>query len=115
MATSLLKAGGPRCLRAVDGSGAATSAHVLRQPERDDRKGDEDDQADDVGAHERQHAFEDGGEAHVLDDALDDEYVHSDRRVDEAELDRNDDDDAEPDRIEAERGNDRKDDGHGEN
>ena len=37
---------------------------------------------------------------HLLHDALDYEHVHADRRVDQAELDRHDDDDAEPDRIE---------------
>src|ERR1035441_4356147 len=80
---------------------APVSAHALRQPERDDRKGDEDDEAHDVGRHERQDALEDRREADVLDDALDDEDVHAHGRVDEAELDRHDDDDAEPDRIEA--------------
>ena len=34
---------------------------------------------------------------------LDDEHVHPDRRVDQAQFDRHDDDDAEPDRIETER------------
>ena len=57
-------------------------------------------------------ALEDGGEAHVLDRGLDDEDVHADRRMDQAEFDRHDDDDPEPDRIEAERRHDRKDDRH---
>src|SRR6185369_16955535 len=53
-------------------------------------------------------------ERHVLHHALDHEHIHADRRMDQAELDRHHDDDAEPNRIEAEMDNDREDDRHGE-
>src|SRR5215813_15075007 len=77
-------------------------SHVGRQPKRKYRKRNENDESDQVGDDERQHAIENGRDLHVLDHALDDEDVHADRRMDEAELDRHDDDDAEPDRIETE-------------
>src|SRR5450432_2617546 len=54
-----------------ESTSARRSAHVLRQPERDHGERDQDDQPHDVGGDERQHALEDGREAHVLDDALD--------------------------------------------
>jgi hypothetical protein len=47
--------------------------------------------------------LKDRRETHVLDHALDHEHVHADRRMDQPEFDRHHDDDAEPDRIEAER------------
>src|SRR5690349_13517508 len=78
----------------------ARPLHPARQERRQRGKPDQDDQPQEVGRDEGDDAEEDGGEADVLDDALDDEDVHADRRVDEAELDRHDDDDAEPDRIE---------------
>src|SRR4051812_47960622 len=82
------------------------------QPERDNRQGDEDHQPDQVGHDEGNHAPENGGETHVFNDAFDDEHIHADRRMDQAELDRHDDDDAEPDRVEAELGDHGKDDRH---
>src|SRR5882672_12478760 len=88
--------------------------HARWEPKRDDREGDEDHQPDEVGDDERQHAGEDGGEVDLRDHALDDEYHHPDRRMDEPELDRHHDDDAEPDRIEAELLDDGKDDWHRE-
>src|SRR5882724_8851197 len=84
------------------------------QPQRDDRKGDQDHQPDQVGGDERQYALENGGERYVLHDALDDEHVHADRRMDQPEFDGHHDDDAEPDRVEAKRGDDREDDRHGQ-
>src|SRR3954466_1222643 len=76
--------------------------HPRRQPCRQQREGDQDHQAHEVCRHERDHALEDGGEGDVLHHALDDEDVHAHRRMDQAELDRHDDDDAEPDRVETE-------------
>ena len=73
-----------------------------------DRKRDQDDQPQDVGDDERHHAIEDGRYLRVLDHAFYHEDVHADRRVDEPELDRHHDDDAEPDRVEAELLDDRK-------
>src|SRR5665647_251282 len=86
--------------------------HALRQPGRQQRKRDQYHQPHQVGRHERDHALEDGGKGHVLDHALDDEDVHTDRRMDQAEFHRHHDDDAEPDRVEAEMGNHREDDRH---
>src|SRR5665647_3722075 len=84
------------------------------QPERQDREGDQDHQPDQVGDDERDHALEDRGETHVLHHALDDKHVHADRRMDQPEFHRHHDDDAEPDRVEAEMDNDREDDRHGQ-
>src|SRR5713226_7075958 len=89
--------------------------HALWQPGRQQRKQDQDHQPDEVGRHERDHAPENRGKRHVLDDALDHEDVHPDRWMDQAEFHRHHDDDAEPDRIEAEMGDHRKDDRHGQN
>ena len=50
----------------------------------------------------------------VLHHALDDEHVHADGRMDQPELHRHDDDDAEPDRVEAQMHDDREDDGDGQ-
>src|SRR5438270_11588981 len=86
--------------------------HLARQPERDHREYDQDDQPDYIGHDKGQHAFEDRRKAHVFDDAFYDEDVHADRRVNESEFDCHDDDDAEPDRIEAEFGDHGKDDRH---
>ena len=47
-----------------------------------------------------------------LHHAFDDKHVHPDRRMDQPEFHRHHDDDAEPDRIEAEVGDDREDDRH---
>src|SRR5665647_2473432 len=71
------------------------SAHPARQIEGDDRKADQDREADEVGNHERNYAQEYGRETHVLHHALDDKDVHADRRMDQPEFDRHDDDDAE--------------------
>ena len=60
------------------------------------------------------HAREDRRETDVLHHALDHEHVHPDRRMNEPEFDRHDDDDAEPDRIEAELRDHREDDRHGQ-
>ena len=46
--------------------------------------------------------------------ALDDEHIHAHRRVNQAQLDGHDDDDAEPNRIKAELHDDGEDDGHGQ-
>src|SRR6185312_6970505 len=89
--------------------------HMRGQPEGDDGKGDQDDEPDDIGDDERHHALENRDKTHVLDHALDDENIHADRRMDEPELHRHDDDDAEPDRVEAEMRDDRENNGHGEN
>src|SRR5665213_2173822 len=83
------------------------------QPQRYDREGDQDHQPDQVGEDEGDYALENRGETHVLHHALDDKDVHADRRMDEAEFDAHDDDDAKPDRIEAEMGHHRENDGHG--
>src|SRR5437762_9061912 len=93
---------------------SALSGHTLRQPQRQDRKCDQDHQPDQVRRHERDHAQEDGRERHVLHHALDHEHIHADRRMNQAKLDRHHDDHAEPDRIEAEMGDDGEDDRHGE-
>src|SRR5262245_7164127 len=78
------------------------ASHFRGQIERDDGKRNQNNQPQDIGDDERQHTVEDGRYLHVLHDALDHEDVHADRRMDEAELDRHDDDDAEPDGIESE-------------
>src|ERR1043165_1910940 len=77
-------------------------SHPRRQEQRDDREYDQNYEPQDVSEDERHHAIEDGGDPGIIDHALDDEDVHADRRVDQAELDRHHDDDAEPDRVEAE-------------
>src|SRR5262249_46524897 len=84
------------------------------QPQSEDREGDQDHQPNQVGNDEGDHALEDGGKTHVFYHAFDDKDVHAHRRMDQPEFDGHDDDDAEPDRVEAEMGNDRKDDGHGQ-
>src|SRR5450759_5185655 len=61
----------------VSGAGTLVSHHALRQPGRQQRKGDQDHQPDQVGRHERDHALEDRGKGHVLDHTLDDKDVHS--------------------------------------
>src|SRR6202166_3074263 len=83
--------------------------HALRQPGREQRKGDQDQQPDEVGRHERNNALEDGGKGHVVDHAFYHKYVHADRRVDQAQFHRHHDDDPEPDRVEAEMGDHGKD------
>src|SRR5579875_689213 len=88
--------------------------HLRGQPKGDHGEGDENDQPDEIGQDERHHALENGRETHVLHDALDHEDVHAHRWMDEAQFDRHDDDDAEPDRVEAEVGDDREDDRHGQ-
>src|SRR4029079_11063278 len=90
------------------------SSHLRRQPQGDDGKGDQDDQPQNIRDDERQHAIKNGRDLHVLDHAFYDEDVHADGRVDQPELHRHDDDDAEPDRVEAQLLDDRKDDGDGE-
>src|SRR5512144_2764201 len=72
-------------------------SHFRGQVECNDRKSDENDEAEDIGDDERQYAVEDGRNLHVLDYAFYYEDVHADRRMDEAELDRHDNDDPEPD------------------
>src|SRR5690349_8320908 len=84
------------------------------QPDGDDREDDQDDQPQDVRGDEGQHALEDRRERDVLDHALDHEHVHPDRWMDQAKLDGHDDDDAEPDRVEAEMGHHGEDDRHGQ-
>src|SRR4051812_8546539 len=74
--------------------------HMRGQPGGQDREADEDHEPDQVGDDERNNTAENGRESDVLHHALDDEDDHADRRVNEAKLDRHDDDDAEPDRIE---------------
>src|SRR5947209_3316892 len=102
----------------VSSTGAITNPlmrhHARRQPGGEQREGDQDHQPHQVGRHEGDHAAEDGREGDVLHHALDDKDVHADRWMDQAELDRHDDDDAEPDRIEAEMHDDGEDDWHGE-
>src|SRR6185437_13808275 len=93
-------------------SGPAVASQMAGQPESYDGEDDEDDQTQDVGHDERQYALENRRKRDVVHHALDDEHVHADRRMDQAELDRHDDDDAEPHRIEAELGDDREDDRH---
>src|SRR5689334_22599916 len=95
-------------------AGFSVRHHTRRQPGGEQRERDQDHQADQVGRHKGNHAAEDGGERDVLHHALDDKDVHADRRMDEAELDRHHDDDAEPDRIEAEMHDDGEDDRHRE-
>ena len=73
-------------------------------------KRDENRQSDDIGDDERDDAIEDRGEVHVLHHGLDDEHVHPDRRMDQPKFHRHHDDHAEPHGIEAQRGDDRKDD-----
>src|SRR4249920_3598297 len=76
--------------------------HAGGQPQSKDRECDQNHQANQVGNDKRNHALEDGRETHVFHHAFYHEHVHSDRRVDEAELDGHDDDHAEPNRIKAE-------------
>src|ERR1700709_2476521 len=87
---------------------------MRRQPEREDRGHDQDDEADQVGDDERDHAAKDRGKVDVGHHAFYHEHDHADRRMDQPEFDRHDDDDAEPDRIEAQFLDDRKDDRHGQ-
>ena len=89
-------------------------SHVRGQVEREYRERDQNDQPDEIGDDERQHAEKYRREAHVLHHALDDEYVHADRRMDEPELHRHHDDDPEPDRVEAELHDHREDDRDGQ-
>src|SRR5215469_5679341 len=63
---------------------------------------DEQDETHQVGEDERYDPIEDRRDLDVLDHTLDHEHVHTDRRMNEAELDRHYDDDAKPDRIEPE-------------
>src|SRR3974390_1113436 len=93
--------GGPISLRP---NYIRSTLHMRGQPKRDDRETDQDQEPNQVGDDERQHAFENSGEAHVLHDALDDEHDHPDGRVDEPEFHRHHDDDPEPDRGEPEMG-----------
>src|ERR1700761_5152861 len=80
--------------------------HVRWQPERQRWKRNQDDQTNQVGEDERQPASENRREADGLYHPLDHEHVHADRRMNEPKFDRHDDDDAEPDRIEAQLGYD---------
>src|SRR6476469_4769580 len=82
------------------------------QPQGDDREDYEDRQSNQIGDDKRQHAFEDRGEIDVLNDAFYHKNDHADRRMDEAKFHSHHDDDAEPDRVEAEVCDDREDDGH---
>src|SRR5262249_24097277 len=91
-----------------------SKSHFRGQLERDDGKRNQDDQAQDIGDDERQHAVEDGRNLHVLHHAFYHEDVHADRRVNEAELDRHHDDHPEPDRVESELFDDGKDDRDGD-
>src|SRR5262245_49169874 len=86
--------------------------HARRQPGGEQRKGDQDHEAQEVREHEGDDAAEDGGEGDVLYHALDDKDVHADGRMNQAELDRHHDDDPEPDRVEAEMHDDGEDDRH---
>jgi hypothetical protein len=72
---------------------------MRRQPERENRKRDQDHQPDQIGDDKRQHAAEDRRETDLLHHAFDHEHVHADRRMDQPKLNGHDDDDAEPDRI----------------
>src|SRR3954453_7903658 len=98
-----------------DGLLLLTSAsHLRRQVERDDRKGNQNDEAEDIGDDEREYAVEDGRNLHILDHAFYHEDVHADWRMDEAELHRHHDDDTEPDWIEPKLFDHGKDDRDGE-
>src|SRR5262245_26640242 len=93
---------------------ARISLHLRGQPQRQDRKGDEDNQPDKIGQDERNDAPEYRRKGDVLDDAFYHEHVHPDRRMDQTELDGHHDDNAEPDRVEAQMRDDRKDDRDGQ-
>src|SRR5205085_11627379 len=86
------------------------SSHHAWQPQRKPRKRHQNGQAQDVGPHERQHPAEDGRRAELGDERSQDEHVHADGGADEADLDHAHDDDAEPDRIEAQVHDDREED-----
>src|SRR5262249_2843126 len=86
------------------------NSHARREPQRDDRKGYQNDQPNEVGHDERQDAGEDRREVYVLDHAFYDEHDHSHGRMDQPQLHRHHDDDAEPDRVETEFLDHRKDD-----
>src|SRR5512135_2387540 len=105
---------GPHRRQAAAVDGPRGSAHTPRQVDGNDREADQDGEAQQIGDDERYDTLEDRCEAHILHDALDHEYVHADRRVDQPQLDGHDDDHAEPDRIEAERRDHREDDRHGQ-
>src|ERR1700674_496508 len=81
---------------------------MRRQIERQHRKRDQDYEPNEIGDDKRHHAEEYRGETDVLHHAFDDEHVHADRGVNKPKLDRHDDDDAEPDRIEAKLGDHRE-------
>src|SRR5215467_3109892 len=66
---------------------ARISLHLRGQPQRQDRKGDEDNQPDKIGQDERNDAPEYRRKGDVLDDAFYHEHVHPDRRMDQTELD----------------------------
>src|SRR5271169_7082451 len=91
-----------------------SALHMRGQPKRNYREGDQDHQPDQVRDDKGNNALEDRREADVLNHAFYDEYVHADRRMDQPEFHRHHDDDAEPDRIEAEMGDDWEDNRHGQ-
>src|SRR5271170_3291019 len=88
--------------------------HALRQPGREQRERDQDDETHQIGRDERDHALEDGGKRNIFHHALDDEDVHADRRMNQPQFHRHHDDDAEPDRIKSQMRHHRKDDRHGQ-
>src|SRR5882757_4882498 len=108
----------PSTMASADGWGpnhySGFPLHMRGEPERQNREGDQDRQPDQVGDNERHYAVKDGRYLDVVDHALDDEDVHADRRMNEAEFHRHDNDHAEPDRIEAERFDHREDDRDGQ-
>src|ERR1700728_2489439 len=87
---------------------------MRRQIERDDREGNKDNQPAEVGDDEGNDAIKDCREVDVANYALDDEHDHAHRGMDQPKLHRHDNDDAEPDRVEAKLLDDRKDDRHGQ-
>src|SRR5690554_4370357 len=69
----------------------------FRQPQSDRREQHKQQEMDEIAREERQHALEDALDGYVSSHALDDVEVHAEWRMDEADLHRARDKDAEPD------------------
>src|SRR5690606_20285373 len=88
--------------------------HTVGYDQDDPGHEDQQQQAHDVGDHERRHPADDGAQRHVRHHVLDHEDVQAQRRGDQADLGGHHHDDAEPHQIEAQRGHDGVEDGHGQ-
>ena len=89
------------------------SFHHVGKPEAQHGKGEQQAEMDDVGNQEGKNAAKDRRQRDVGHDGLDDEHVEAHRRRNLRDLKDAHHDDPEPDRVIAQRGEQREHDGHG--